>query len=184
MDKPRIAQTSLSFDEGVIEKIAGLASRKVDGILSFDGGFFDNITDKIRNKVDPTQGIKAEVGEKQVSLEMNAKVEYGYDIREIFTQVCDVISEEVSKGDDPTTGVNVDVDDENHSVSLKMDAILEYGKNAQAIFDKMIVKITSAVKEITNMEVSEIKLNVKDVLTREEWAEKNNKDRQQRDDKH
>lgn len=40
MDKPRIAQTSLSFDEGVIEKIAGLASRKVDGILSFDGGFF------------------------------------------------------------------------------------------------------------------------------------------------
>lgn len=97
MDKPKIAQTSLSFDEGVIEKIAGLASRKVDGILSFDGGFFDNITDKIRNKVDPTQGIKAEVGEKQVSLEMNAKVEYGYDIREIFTQVCDVISEEVER---------------------------------------------------------------------------------------
>ena len=97
MDKPRIAQTSLSFDEGVIEKIAGLASRKVDGILSFDGGFFDNITDKIRNKVDPTQGIKAEVGEKQVSLEMNAKVEYGYDIREVFTQVCDVISEEVER---------------------------------------------------------------------------------------
>lgn len=97
MDKPRIAQTSLSFDEGVIEKIAGLASRKVDGILSFDGGFFDNITDKIRNKLDPTQGIKAEVGEKQVSLEMNAKVEYGYDIREIFTQVCDVISEEVER---------------------------------------------------------------------------------------
>ena len=97
MDKPRIAQTSLSFDEGVIEKIAGLASRKVDGILSFDGGFFDNVTDKIRNKVDPTQGIKAEVGEKQVSLEMNAKVEYGYDIREIFTQVCDVISEEVER---------------------------------------------------------------------------------------
>lgn len=97
MDKPRIAQTSLSFDEGVIEKIAGLASRKVDGILSFDGGFFDNITDKIRNKVDPTQGIKAQVGEKQVSLEMNAKVEYGYDIREIFTQVCDVISEEVER---------------------------------------------------------------------------------------
>ncbi|KAF0334940.1 Asp23/Gls24 family envelope stress response protein [Pediococcus acidilactici] len=97
MDKPRIAQTSLSFDEGVIEKIAGLASRKVDGILSFDGGFFDNITDKIRNKVDPTQGIKAEVGEKQVSLEMNAKVEYGYDIRGIFTQVCDVISEEVER---------------------------------------------------------------------------------------
>ena len=65
MDKPRIAQTSLSFDEGVIEKIAGLASRKSMGFSHFDGGFFDNITDKIRNKVDPTQGIKAEVGENR-----------------------------------------------------------------------------------------------------------------------
>ena len=28
---------------------------------------------------------------------MNATVEYGYDIREIFTQVCDVVSEEVER---------------------------------------------------------------------------------------
>ncbi|MCI1594204.1 MAG: Asp23/Gls24 family envelope stress response protein [Pediococcus pentosaceus] len=97
MDNPRIAQASLTFDEGVIEKIAGLASRKVDGILSFDGGLFDSLTDKLRSKVDPTQGITAEVGEKQVALEMNATVEYGYDIREIFTQVCDVVSEEVER---------------------------------------------------------------------------------------
>lgn len=97
MGNPRIAQASLTFDEGVIEKIAGLASRKVDGILSFDGGLFDSLTDKLRSKVDPTQGITAEVGEKQVALEMNATVEYGYDIREIFTQVCDVVSEEVER---------------------------------------------------------------------------------------
>ena len=96
MDNPRIAQASLTFDEGVIEKIAGLASRKVDGILSFDGGLFDSLTDKLRSKVDPTQGITAEVGEKQVALEMNATVEYGYDIREIFTQVCDVVRRSTS----------------------------------------------------------------------------------------
>ncbi|KRN93848.1 Asp23/Gls24 family envelope stress response protein [Pediococcus stilesii] len=97
MDNPKIAQTSLTFDEGVIEKIAGLASRRVDGILSFDGNLLDNITDKLRSKVDPTQGITAEVGEKQVALEMNATVEYGYDIRQIFTQVCDVIGDEVER---------------------------------------------------------------------------------------
>lgn len=126
--------------------------------LTFDDEVLAKIAGKTANGVDGVLSLEGNIFEK--------------------------VTDRISKGDDPTTGVNVDVDDENHSVSLKMDAILEYGKNAQAIFDKMIDKITSAVKEITNMEVSEIKLNVKDVLTREEWAEKNNKDRQQRDDKH
>ena len=90
----------------------------------------------------------------------------------------------ISKGDDPTTGVNVDIDDENQKVSLKMDALLEYGKNARSIFDKMVTKITAAVNEMTNMEVAEIKLNVKDVLTREEWADRTKDDKKREDKKH
>lgn len=92
------------------------------------------------------------------------------------------VTDRMSKGDDPTTGVNVDIDNEDQKVQLKMDALLEYGKNAQAIFDKMVTKITAAVKEMTNMEVAEIKLNVKDVLTREEWANRE-KDHKKHDDK-
>lgn len=105
--------------------------------LTFDDEVLAKIAGKTANGVDGVLSLEGNIFEK--------------------------VTDRISKGDDPTTGV--DVDDENHSVSLKMDAILEYGKNAQAIFDKMIDKITSAVKEITNMEVSEIKLNVKDVLT-------------------
>jgi uncharacterized alkaline shock family protein YloU len=94
------------------------------------------------------------------------------------------VTDRISKGDDPTTGVNVDIDDESQKVSLKMDALLEYGKNAQAIFDKMVTKITAAVNEMTNMEVAEIKLNVKDVLTREEWADRTKDDKKHEDKKH
>lgn len=94
------------------------------------------------------------------------------------------VTDRISKGDDPTTGVNVDIDDENQKVSLKMDALLEYGKNAQSIFDKMVTKITAAVNEMTNMEVTEIKLNVKDVLTREEWADRTKDDKKHEDKKH
>ncbi|MBF7124616.1 Asp23/Gls24 family envelope stress response protein [Pediococcus pentosaceus] len=94
------------------------------------------------------------------------------------------VTDRISKGDDPTTGVNVDIDDENQKVSLKMDALLEYGKNAQSIFDKMVTKITAAVNEMTNMEVAEIKLNVKDVLTREEWADRTKDDKKYEDKKH
>lgn len=94
------------------------------------------------------------------------------------------VTDRISKGDDPTTGVNVDIDDENQKVSLKMDALLEYGKNAQSIFDKMVTKIAAAVNEMTNMEVAEIKLNVKDVLTREEWADRTKDDKKHEDKKH
>ncbi|MGY1575701.1 Asp23/Gls24 family envelope stress response protein [Pediococcus pentosaceus] len=94
------------------------------------------------------------------------------------------VTDRISKGDGPTTGVNVDIDDENQKVSLKMDALLEYGKNAQSIFDKMVTKITAAVNEMTNMEVAEIKLNVKDVLTREEWADRTKDDKKHEDKKH
>ncbi|KAF0467446.1 Asp23/Gls24 family envelope stress response protein [Pediococcus pentosaceus] len=94
------------------------------------------------------------------------------------------VTDRISKGDDPTTGVNVDIDDENQKVSLKMDALLEYGKNAQSIFDKMVTKITAAVNEMTNMEVAEIKLNVKDVLTHEEWADRTKDDKKHEDKKH
>ncbi|WP_421017150.1 Asp23/Gls24 family envelope stress response protein [Furfurilactobacillus cerevisiae] len=78
---------TLSYDDGVIEKIAGLAARNVDGVLSLDGGMLSGITDRFRNQADPTQGIDAEVGQKQVALDMHATVEYGKDIRQLFEQV-------------------------------------------------------------------------------------------------
>lgn len=77
----------LSFEDGVIEKIAGLAARNVDGVLSLDGGTLSNLTDRLRSQPDPTQGIDAEVGKKQVALDLKATVEYGKDIRGIFDQV-------------------------------------------------------------------------------------------------
>ncbi|WFC00399.1 Asp23/Gls24 family envelope stress response protein [Pediococcus pentosaceus] len=136
MDKVAQPETKLTFDDGVLAKIAGKTASNVDGVLSLEGNIFEKVTDRI------------------------------------------------SKGDDPTTGVNVDIDDENQKVSLKMDALLEYGKNAQSIFDKMVTKITAAVNEMTNMEVAEIKLNVKDVLTREEWADRTKDDKKHEDKKH
>ncbi|WP_281165681.1 Asp23/Gls24 family envelope stress response protein [Liquorilactobacillus sicerae] len=80
-------KTALTFDDGVIEKIAGLAARNVDGVLALNGGMFSEITDRFRSQADPTQGIDAEVGKKQVALEMNATVEYGKDIQQIFQAV-------------------------------------------------------------------------------------------------
>lgn len=78
----------LTFENGVIEKIAGLVCRNVDGILSLDGGMISEFTDRFSKTTDPTKGIDAEVGEKQVALDMEATIEYGADARQIFDEIC------------------------------------------------------------------------------------------------
>lgn len=129
---------------------------KPETVLTFDDEVLAKIAGKTATSVDGVLSLEGNIFEK--------------------------VTDRISKGDDPTAGVNVDIDNEEQTVQLKMDALLEYGKNAQAIFDKMVTKITAAVKEMTNMEVAEIKLNVKDVLTRDEWANRE-KDYKKHEDK-
>lgn len=90
-------QTQLTFDDGVIEKIAGLASRNVDGVLSLEGGMLSNLTNRFRDEDDPTQGVDAQVGKKQVALDMTMIVEYGKDMRQIFNQICQRVQQDVER---------------------------------------------------------------------------------------
>lgn len=69
--------------------------------------------------------------------------------------------------DNPTKGVNVDNDDDKLSFELK--AILEYGKPAPQIFDRIVNSIARSVKEMTGKEVDKITLNVDDLMTNAEW---------------
>ena len=90
-------QTQLTFDDGVIEKIAGLASRNVDGVLSLEGGMLSNLTNRFRDEADPTQGVDAQVGKKQVALDMTMIVEYGKDMRQISNQICQRVQQDVER---------------------------------------------------------------------------------------
>lgn len=87
VQKPELTR-NLTFENSVIEKIAGLVCRNVDGILSLDGGMISELADRFSKSTDPTKGIDAEVGEKQVALDMEATIEYGADARQIFDEVC------------------------------------------------------------------------------------------------
>ncbi|WP_040472058.1 Asp23/Gls24 family envelope stress response protein [Lentilactobacillus kisonensis] len=87
VQKPELTK-KLTFENSVIEKIAGLVCRNVDGILSLDGGMISELADRFSKSTDPTKGIDAEVGEKQVALDMEATIEYGADARQIFDEVC------------------------------------------------------------------------------------------------
>ena len=82
-----------------------------------------------------------------------------------------------SKDEDPTKGVDVDLsDDQNVSVSL--DATVRYGENAPEIFNKVTMAIVKNVRQMTGLNVTEVKMTVKDMLTKDEIArnEAKNKD--------
>ncbi|MBO3092508.1 Asp23/Gls24 family envelope stress response protein [Schleiferilactobacillus harbinensis] len=111
--------STLSFADGVITKIAGVAIREVDGVLPMTGGFLDDIADKFRNQVDLTKGISAEVGEKQVAIDV--------------------------------------------------DIVLEYGRDAQQIFQKICDRVRDRIEGMTGLTVVELNVHVSDVLTREAW---------------
>lgn len=105
-------QTKLTFEDNVIKKIAGLASRNVDGVLSLEGGMLSNLGNRFRSDSDPTQGVDAQVGEQQVAISLNLVIEYGKDMRQVFQQVCQRVQQDLER----LTGlevieINVQVDD-------------------------------------------------------------------------
>jgi uncharacterized alkaline shock family protein YloU len=79
--------------DGVVEKIAGLAARDVDGVHAMGSGIsrtFGAVRDRVPggggNK-SVTRGVKAEVGEVQTAIDLEIVVEYGVSIADTARDV-------------------------------------------------------------------------------------------------
>lgn len=64
-------------------------------------------------------------------------------------------------------GVSVSIEDDKR-VTVALDAVMKYGTKAPEVFDQVTDAICKNVKEMTGMDVTEVKLVVKDMLTDEE----------------
>ncbi|BCL19590.1 MULTISPECIES: Asp23/Gls24 family envelope stress response protein [Streptomyces] len=73
--------------DGVVEKIAGLAARDVDGVHAMGSGLsrtFGAVRDRVPGGAKSvTRGVKAEVGEVQAALDLEIVVEYGVSIADV-----------------------------------------------------------------------------------------------------
>ncbi|MCK1796528.1 Asp23/Gls24 family envelope stress response protein [Streptomyces sp. XM4193] len=107
-------QTTIA--DGVVEKIAGMAARDVDGVHEMGGGLsrtFGAVRDKVPGSGKAvSRGVKAEVGDTQTALDLQLVVEYGVSI----VDVANTVRKEVISAVQQMTGlevveVNIAVDD-------------------------------------------------------------------------
>lgn len=70
----------------VIATIAGIAASEVEDVTSMSGGMADGIA-SILGRKNITKGVKVEIGEETVAIEISIVVEYGCKIHEVAREV-------------------------------------------------------------------------------------------------
>ncbi len=81
----------------VVAKVAGIAAREVSGVHALGGGaarLFGQVRDAI-GSTDLAQGVKVEVGEKQVAVDITIVVEYPLPLQEVASNVRSAVARAV-----------------------------------------------------------------------------------------
>ena len=80
----------------------------------------------------------------------------------VFSELTDRITD----GTDPTKGIQTDVGE--HQVSIKMDATIAYCKDTRKIFNEVVAKVQTALREMTGLSLVEFELHINDIKTADE----------------
>ena len=112
-EKDKIGEVQIA-DE-VVAIIAGLAATEVDGVDSMAGNITNELVGKLGMK-NLSKGVKVEVTEEHVSVNMALNLKYGYRIPD----VCEKVQEKVKNAIENMTGLMVlDVNIKIAGVSLE-----------------------------------------------------------------
>ena len=86
----------------VVAIIAGLAATEVEGVASMAGNITNELVSKLGMK-NLSKGVKVEVAEKTVSVEVALNISYGYSIPEVSEN----LQEKVKSAIETMTGLSV-----------------------------------------------------------------------------
>ncbi len=94
-DEDLDSEDSLTFSNGVIEKIVAIAVRDVPGVLGMKGGFFNRVQETF-GASDPTKGVSVEVmPDNSVRVNISVLIEYGAYAPQVFEDVKKVVVKQV-----------------------------------------------------------------------------------------
>ena len=93
----------IEIAEDVVSVIAGVAVSEVKGVYGMAGGFAGGISEVFSGKKNLSKGIKVNVENKEVKVDVNIIVEYGVRIPDVAFE----IQNRVKKAVEAMTGLNV-----------------------------------------------------------------------------
>lgn len=99
-ENDRIGEVRIA-DE-VVAIIAGLAATETEGVDSMAGNITNELVGRLGMK-NLSKGVKVEVTEEHVSVDMSLNIKYGYNIPE----VCETVQERVKNAIETMTGLIV-----------------------------------------------------------------------------
>ena len=113
----------IQISSDVVAVIAGVAVSEVQGVAGMAGGFAGGISEVFSGKKNLAKGIKADINEGKVKLDVNIIVEYGSRIPDVAFE----IQNRVKKAVENMTGlvveeVNVHVQGVNTDTATKEEA--------------------------------------------------------------
>lgn len=111
-DEDLDSEDSLTFSNGVIEKIVALAVRDVPGVLGMKGGWVNRVQETF-GAVSPTKGVTVEVTpDNAVRVNLSVLIEYGTYAPQIFEDVKKVVVRQISGMTGlEVAGVNLRIED-------------------------------------------------------------------------
>lgn len=96
-----VVKGHINVEDDVVEKVAGLAAIEVDGVADL-GGDMERAIESVRERVHlgrkrETQGAKAVIDGKNVSLEMEIVIEFGHVVTEVAKAVKANVARQVNQ---------------------------------------------------------------------------------------
>lgn len=111
-DEDLDSEDSLTFSNGVIEKIVAVAMRDVPGVIGMKGGWLNRVQDVI-GASDPRKGVTVEVTpDAAVRVNISVLIEYGAYAPQVFEDTKRVVVERIlSMTGLSVAGVNLRIED-------------------------------------------------------------------------
>ena len=98
------SENNIKISNDVIEMIAGVAANVVQGVAEMTGGFAGGISEILSGKKNYSKGIKVNINESTVIIDVNIIVEYGARIPNVAFE----IQKRVKTAVENMTGLNVE----------------------------------------------------------------------------